>query len=274
MLKVFIYILLLLSVIPHAGICRSNVFPSSARATGMGNAFISIEGIESVFHNQAGFTTVKKLSVLLGYENRFGIKELSQPYALVAIVTKSGNFGLHFSTLGPSGWLETRVSLAYAKKISPRLSAGLQFNYFSNILPEENQRLISAGFEVGALYAPTKKIKIGAHVANPWSLPLKTLTYKETIPWVFRIGAHTTVSNNVLVSAEIEKTSSLPINIKGGIEWEALPDMFFRMGANSQPATFFAGLGYSYSFITANLAMCFHQRLGYTTGISLLFDFE
>jgi hypothetical protein len=274
MLKVIPNILLFLLLIPVLGSGRSNVFPTGAKATGMGNAFTSMDGIEAVFHNQAGFSSVDKFTVLLGYENRFGISELSQPYALVAIPTKTGNFGLHFSTLGPSQWLETNVSLAYAKQITPWFSAGLQFNYFNNVLPEESSTISSAGYEAGVLFSLPKNIKIGAHVANPWSLTMQTLTYTEKIPWMVSAGAHMLVGRNVIVSAGAEKTENLPVNLKAGLEWEAVPDLFFRMGANSSPATFFAGMGYSFPFVRADLAMCFHQQLGYTTGITLLFNIE
>ena len=274
MLKVIPNILLLFLLIPLAGSGRSNVFPAGAKATGMGNAFTSLDGIEAAFHNQAGFSSVDKFTVLLGYENRFGISELSQPYALVAIPTKTGNFGLHFSTLGPAQWLETNISLAYAKQVNPWLSAGLQFNYFSNILPEESSTISSAGFEAGVLFSLPKQIKIGAHVANPWSLTMQTLTYAEKIPWSISAGASMPVGSDVIVSAGAEKTEELPVNVKAGIEWEAVPDLFFRIGANSSPATFFAGMGYSFSFVRADLAMCFHQQLGYTTGITLLFNIE
>ena len=270
------YIILFLSffAISIAGFCRSNVYPTGGKATAMGNAFVSRFDVSSAFNNQAGLAKVDAVSGGVCYENRFLLKEMSLRGAMVVLPTKTGNFALNFSAFGPIKWMESRVALGYAKQLSAKLSAGLQFNYFNTMLPEDNSSISSFGFELGAIYQLSAKNFIGIHLANPYSLPLKTYSYEEKIPWVVRVGGHSLLNEAFNLSYEVEKVESIDMKFKLGAEWEAVKNLFFRMGLNSGATKLYGGIGYSYKIIRTDIAFEYHQTFGVTPSISLLFNLK
>ncbi|HNW49719.1 MAG TPA: hypothetical protein PKH79_01470 [Prolixibacteraceae bacterium] len=247
------------------------VNPSGSHPLGMGNAFVSQYGLSAAFHNQAGLSKIEGLSVTLFYENKFLLKELSQQGLLVGIPTKTAKFALSYFSLGPAEWRESVISLACAKQLSSKLSAGIQFNYFGMKLPEENRTVSTVGEEVGFIYQVTSKTFAGIHLANPFSVPIKTSNYKEKIPYRIRLGLHSMIADNLKISAEAEKSEAVTPLLKVGLEWQVISGLFIRTGYNTGSTKLFFGLGYRYRFIETNLAFCDHQQLGITPSVSITF---
>jgi len=269
-----IVLLLVLMTMNIIGFCRSNVYPTGGKATAMGNAFVSRFDVSSAFNNQAGLAKIDAVAGGVCYENKFLLKEMSLRGAMVVLPTKTGNFALNFSAFGPFKWMESRVGLGYAKQLSEKLSAGLQFNYFNTMLPEDNSSISSFGFELGAIYQLSAKNFIGIHLANPYSLPLKTYSYEEKIPWVIRVGGHSLFNSAFSLSYEVEKVQYADMKFKLGAEWEAVKNLFLRMGLNSGATKLYGGIGYSYKIIRTDIAFEYHQIFGVTPSISLLFSLE
>ncbi|HPR31947.1 MAG TPA: hypothetical protein PLK12_07625 [Prolixibacteraceae bacterium] len=268
MLKVFVTFFLYFTVV-LTGLARSNVFPSGARAAGMGNAVTGRYDASALFHNPAGIAQVEERTLLADYATWFRLPALSQPALAIILPSGSGVFALHASTFGPASWLETHASLTYAKTILPAFSVALQFHYYGHVLPEENCMLSSAGFSAGLLWQCSPALRVGLSAGNPWSLPIRTLQYNERIPWSLRGGVAWTIQKGLLATAEAEFAQNPSFNGKVGLEWEALDSLFFRWGINSHPSALFAGFGFSLSIVEIDFALQFHQRLGYRSFITL-----
>jgi hypothetical protein len=252
----------------------SNVTPVSGRSTGMGNAFISIYDITSAYHNQAGLAKIDSFSLSLFYENRFLIREMSHRGILIGIPTKTANFAIHYSAFGPAKWMESALSVACSKQLSSKLSAGIQINFYGMKLPEENATSSSCGAEMGIIYQLTSKIVAGIHLANPFSIPFKTYSYNEKIPFCFRMGFHSFLSDNFLISAEAEKTGNIKPIFKLGMEWEAVNNLYFRGGYNSGPTKLFAGMGFQYRFFKTDFSFFYNQYLGFTPSFTITFNYR
>jgi hypothetical protein len=253
---------------------RSNVYPSGGHPTGMGNAFISQFDITAAYHNQAGLAKLESYSMSVFYENRFLINEMSFRGILFGIPTKTANFALHYSAFGPAKWMESALSVACSKQLSAKLAAGIQLNYFGMKLPEENITESSCGAELGIIWQTTSKTFVGIHLANPFSIPIITYSYNEKIPFRFRAGCHTFLSENFLISIEAEKIENTKPILKFGMEWETIPSLYLRGGYNTGPTKLFAGLGYQYRFLRTDLAFSYHQFLGFTPSISISFNIK
>jgi len=238
---------------------------------GMGNAFISQFDISSAYHNQAGLAKIDSFSFSLFFENRFLLKEMSHRGILVGIPTKTANFALHYSAYGPAKWMESAISVACSKQLSSKFSAGIQINYYGMKLPEENTTASSCGVEMGFIYQLSSKTYVGLHLANPFSIPFKTYSYNEKIPYRFRVGCHTLLSDNVKISVEAEKIENFTPILKLGMEWEAIRNIFFRSGFNSGQTKLFAGLGFQYHFFKTDFAFSYHQFLGCTPSLTITF---
>lgn len=266
-----IFTVLLLSTLVVFG--RSNIVPSGSKAAGMGNAFVSQYDVFSVYHNQAGLADIERTSVSFFYENQFLMKEMSVRAGLITFHTGSGNFAVQYNSFGPQQWSESNVGLAYSRYLSKKLSAGLQFNYFGTRLPEINRSVSTFSFELGAIYKLTSNTFLGAHVANPYAPNITTLTYNETIPWRVSLGGHTNFTKEFTLSYETEAIRGYIPTLKLGAQWEAAENIFLRGGFNTGPARFFAGFGYVSTFFTIDAAFSYHQLLGYTPSVSLIFSF-
>jgi len=142
-------------------------------------------------------------------------------------------------------------------------------------LPEENLTASTVGAEIGAIYQINSKTYFGIHLANPFSLPIKTFSFNEKIPYRFRVGCHTNLTENVLISVEAEKIKKFTPIAKFGIEWEAIKSLLFRVGFNSGPEKLFAGLGFQAgNFFKTDLAIRYHQYLGCTPAITITFNIK
>lgn len=252
---------------------RSNVYPTGSRPAGMGNAFVSQYDVFSVYHNQAGLADLGRTSISFFYENQFLVKEMSVRAGVLTFHTGSGNFAVQYNSFGPPQWRESNIGLAYSRYLSKKLSVGLQLNYFGTRLPELNRSVSTYSFEIGAIYHLTNKTFLGAHIANPYAPNITTLNYSETIPWRITIGGHTNFTKEFTLAYQIETIQSeIPI-AQIGAQWEATENVFLRGGFNTGPARFFAGFGYVSSFFTIDAAFSYHQFLGYTPSVSLIFSF-
>jgi hypothetical protein len=241
---------------------------------GMGNAFISQFDISAAFHNQAGLAKIDSFSISLFYENLYLLKEMSSRGILVGVPTKTANFAFHYSAFGPVKWMESALSVACSKQLTSKLSAGIQINYFGMKLPEENATASSCGAEMGFIYQLSLKMYAGIHLANPFSIPIKTYSYNEKIPYRLRVGFHTLLSDNFLISAEAEKIKNCTPILKLGIEWEAIQNFYFRCGFNNGPTKLFTGLGFQYRFFKTDFAFCYHQYLGCNPSFSITFNLK
>jgi len=252
----------------------SNIFPSGSRPLGMGNAFISQFDISATYHNQAGLAKIDSFSLSIFFENRFLLKEMSHRGILVGIPTKSANFAFHYSAFGPAKWMESAISVACSKQLLSKLSAGIQINYYGMKLPEENTTVSSCGVELGFIYQLSSKTYAGLHLANPFSIPLKTYSYNQKIPYRFRLGCHTLLSENFIISVEAEKIETIKPILKLGMEWEAIRNLWFRGGFNSGQTKLFAGLGFHYLFFNTDFAFSYHQFLGFTPSLTITFNLK
>lgn len=252
---------------------RSNILPTGSRATGMGNAFVSQFDVFSAYHNQAGLARLERTSIAFFYENRFFVKELSTRAALLTFHTGSGNFAIQYNSFGPPLWREGNGSIGYGRHLGKKLAAGVQLNYFSTRLPELNRAISTMSFELGAIYQLNERTYLGAHLANPYAPKLTTLVYDETIPWRFSIGGHTQFAPEFLLSYEIETVQGFWPMLQIGAQWEAVENLYVRGGFNTGPARFFAGFGYETSFFTLESAFQYHQYMGYTPSVSMIFSF-
>jgi hypothetical protein len=255
---------------------RSNVFPSGSKPAAMGSAFISQYNPFAVYHNQAGLAGMEKTSVSIFYESRFFSPNVSLSHmasrAIVATFpTGPGTFAVQYNSFGPPQWAESNVGISYGMFLSDKLSAGIQLNYFTTRLPEENAWAMTAGFEAGFIYQLTERTFAGLHVANPYTPEINTLSYRETIPWRIRAGGHTRFNEDFLFSYEIEKMEGYRSMLKFGGEWKAANNFFLRGGLNTSPARVFAGFGYEANFVTIDLSFSNHYILGYVPSASVIF---
>ena len=240
-----------------------------ARPLALSNAFVSVSDVWSTFHNQAGLASFDKLSAAVYYESRFSVDELSLAAGTFVLPTKSGNFGLSFFQFGKGSFKENKVALAFAKQLGETLSAAVQFDYLSQVFPENERANGFATFEAGIIYSPTGKLFLGTHIFNPISGGIETPNGKQKMPAVCRIGGHYQFDETILLIVEAQKDSENPILLKTGLEFSPVKNLFLRFGVSGLPVNYTAGIGYRVGKISTDIAFSYHGNLGLTPAVSL-----
>jgi len=247
---------------------------AGARALAFSDAYISLSDPWSTFHNQAGLAALESISAAVFYSSKFQVKELAQMAGTAIVPTKSGVFGFSFSQFGTGSYKETKTGLAFAKKLSPRISAGIQFDYLSELFPENKRAKGFVTFEGGIIYKAGNQLSLGAHVFNPLHLGIKTLNGEERMPITFRAGGNYHFYEMVQVCFEIEKSTEADYLVKAGTEFIPAKDMAIRFGVSGKPLAYTAGFGYRVGRLSTDIGFHYHGNLGITPAVSIGYDIK
>ena len=245
--------------------------PTGARSLALSHASVSFSDVWSTFHNQAGLTGVNNLSAGFFYESKFQIDELSLMSGSLVFPTSSGAFGLSFFQFGKGNFKENKFGLAFAKQLAKNFSVGIQIDYLSQIFPENSRAKGFVTFEGGVIYSASENLILGAHVFNPLNGGIETLTGKQKVPAVFRLGGQYHFDKMVLVVFEAEQDTKNPLLLKAGIEFQPVENLGLRFGISGRPFRYTTGLGYTFGKITTDIGFSYHGNLGITPSVSLQF---
>lgn len=247
-------------------------YPSGARSLALSHSFVSISDTWSTFHNQATLAQINKISAGFFYESRFNIDELSLASGSLVLPTKRGTFGLSFFQFGEGTYKENKLGIAFAKQLSNKFYAGVQLDYYSLRLPENNNRFGFATFEAGAVYSPSEKLFLGFHIFNPISNGLNLPEEKQKMPVIYRLGGHYLFDDTILLSVETQKDSGKPSLLKTGIEFSPVNNLALRFGVSGKPLNYTTGFGYVLGRISTDFAFSYHGNLGITPSVSIQFN--
>lgn len=267
MIKPFIAGILFLFLALYTNAAENH--PAGARARALSNAFVSISDTWNTFHNQAGLAGLKNYSAGFFYESRFMVEELSFAAGTVVIPVKAGTFGFGFSQFGKGSFKEHKAGLAFSKRLTKKLDAAIQLDYFSQQFPENENATGFATFEAGVIYAAKENLFIGAHVFNPVKGGIKTAEGLQKMPVIFRLGGHYQFPKMVLLILETEKNGKNPFVIKSGIEFIPAKNLSLRFGVSGKPVNYTAGVGFQAGKVHMDIAFGYHGNLGLTPSVSI-----
>ncbi|HCU20385.1 MAG: hypothetical protein A2X05_06895 [Bacteroidetes bacterium GWE2_41_25] len=241
--------------------------PAGAGEAGTGYSCIMKNGFWSSFHNQALLADNQSFTFGVNYQDRFGISELGTRTAGVIISSGKTSLGLIYSHFGYVDYRRNMTGLACGLKLSEKLAAGVQVDYFAEMVPGEYEDVHLVTGEAGIVFHATENTLIGVHLFNP--VP-GSLT-KISMPATLRIGAGTNLNNLLFAGAETEMSSGNAIILRMGFEYEAAKKIWLRSGFSTENNSFSFGIGCLAKFIKIDLAFSTHERLGITSSASLIF---
>ncbi len=247
---------------------------AGARPLALSGAYVAFNDIWSSFYNQAGIAGFREISAGVFYESRFRLKELSLMAGAVIIPAGAVNFGFNYLQFGTGTFKETKLGLVISKRLSKKLSAGLQLDYLAAVLPENQRAKGLATFEAGIIYRLSKELQLGAHLFNPVHRGMKTFNAFLKMPAIFRIGGRHQLSNLVLTCFEIEKGFGTAPVFKAGTEFLPAKNLAVRFGVSGKPFTYTAGFGYAFGNIKTDFAFNYHGVLGISPSVSIQFAFN
>jgi hypothetical protein len=222
--------------------------------------------------NQAALARLDHASAGIYSEQRFLLKELSLYNVAIGIPTHSGNFGLNAGYFGFSNYNETECGLAYARSLGNRIDIGVQFNYWSvKVGGYGNASAIN--FEIGSIFHLTDKLNAGLHVQNPVGGKFGKNEH-EKLASVYSAGIGYNASEKFFVSAEIEKQEDQPVNVNAGFQYKFTPQLMASAGISTATSSAYTGVGLGLRSFRVDVTAGYHQQLGITPGLSLLFNFK
>jgi hypothetical protein len=240
---------------------------AGAGEAGMGYACIMKTGFWSSFHNQALLAFKNSCEFGVNYENRFGIRELGTRTAGIVIPVGNASVGAAYSHFGYIDFKRDVGGLACGLKISEKIAAGVQIDYFSERTSGEYNKNQCITFETGLIVSPADNISIGMHLSNPLPNSLR----KNNLPLSIRMGAGIDLNDLLFAGVETEMSTGSILILKTGFEYEALKNFTLRAGFSTKNNSFCFGTGYQFGIVKIDLGFATHEMLGVTSSASLIF---
>jgi hypothetical protein len=239
---------------------------AGAGEAGMGYVCVMKNGFWSSFHNQASLAYNTSFSFGFNYENRFSIKELGTRSAGMIIPAGKTSIGVVYSHFGYTDFKRDMAGLACGMKLSDKISAGVQIDYFSERTSMEYDNNQSVTCDAGLFFTPSENISIGIHLFNPIPNSLR----KTYLPTTLRVGAGTNLNKLLFAGIESEMSSGSKLIIRTGFEYEAAKKFWLRGGFSSEHNSFCFGLGFLTKFAKLDFGFTTHEKLGVTSSVSLI----
>lgn len=218
--------------------------------------------------NQAALARFTSLTAGIFGERKFMLEELQSFTAALALPTNSGVFGLQIHQTGNAAYAQMQGGLAYGRKLSDKVDAGVQFNFYSmRISGYGNATAVS--IEAGAMFHFTSQLHGGFHVSNPTSARLgKT---EEKLPSVYSFGLGYDASEQFFISAEIEKAEDESLGVTASIQYRFTDRLLVRGGVETGSSLIFFGIGSRLQNFRLDVIASLHPQLGISPGLLLIF---
>ncbi len=244
----------------------NNLKYGGARAAGLGQAVISMPEA-GYFQNQALLTNFDSIYVEIYSMIPYALKELGTHSLLAAIPFLGGVTSAQYQYFGYTNYNENRLGIAYARALTKNLSLGVQISWLHIGIPEPYEHYNSFIAEVGVSYRLNKSLIFGAHVFNPTlSKPIDDTN--EIALSAIRAGVSYYPVDALTYSIEIVQTLNQKTSFRTGLDLRVTQYLNVQAGYNHDNRTACFGLGANLKTININMAVGYHNVLGYSPHIS------
>ena len=241
-----------------------------ARSAAMGGYNVTLSDVWSANNNQAGLGFMEDLSGGIYYENRFLLKETSYKAGAFVLPVKAGAFGLSVTSFGFELYNETKAGLSYGMRFGDKFSMGVQLNYLNTKLSQDYGSKTSITGAVGIIAKLNKELSMGVHVYNPTRAKLAEYD-NERIPTIMKLGLDYRFSDKVIFAVSTEKDVNFDAAVNAGLEYHITEILYLRGGISTNPTQYAFGIGMQLKDFKVDLSSSFHQTLGITPGISIIY---
>jgi len=266
LLKISVSVLLIFFSLTASG---GDPYRPSAGAGEAGTGYVCImkSGFWSSFHNQATLAYNNSFSLGFNYEDRFSISELGTRSAGIIVPAGKASLGAIYSHFGYADFKRDMTGLACGMKLSGKISAGLQVDYFSERTSGEYSNNQSVTCDVGLILTFSEFTRIGIHIFNPVPNSIR----KSFLPTSIRVGAGTYLNKSLFAGVESEMSTDSKLIIRTGFEYEAAKKLWLRGGFSTDNNSFSFGFGWLVKIAQMDIGFVTHDKLGVTSSVSLIF---
>ncbi len=255
-------------LLPVAGLGQE-VYRLPATFKAIGNASSSLSSPLSVFSNPAG-AAKSGFSAGILYDNRFLVKDLTTRSAFLVAPVFQNCLLFSYSQFGNDYWRETRMSFGLSRELSPLVTAGLQFHYFSLLLAENDKRPSTLLTDLGVQFH-FKDAGLGMQLFNPFAFAGQDDRKELEYPWAVRVGTHKTFQQVFLVAAELYKQQGDAVEPRFGVQYLIKEQLSLRCGVETKTGVYSLGVGTVFRAVHADLAFSYHTVLGLSPSVAIYF---
>ena len=216
----------------------------------------------------ASASRLKGFSAAACTERRFLIEGLNHSMAAVGLPVSFGGIGLTIDYLGSKEFNMSSAGLIYGKNLG-KIDIGISFNYAS-IKLNGYGKASTIEFELGSLWQISERIHSSIVLKNPVGGKFG-LDKTEKLPAVFRFGLGYKASDNVSIAVELIKEEEQKAGFNTGLCYAFNKKFFFQVGIQTPIASPYWSIGYQIKKLRIETYCSYHQQLGFSPAISLIF---
>jgi hypothetical protein len=249
--------------------------PVGARSAGMAHASICVNDVWAAHQNQAALAGIKKTQAGVFSQLLYPNSNVLLNAVAVASRFKYGVISGSFTRLGFKNlYNESKYGLAYSRQFGRSISAGMQLNYLSTFIGDNNYgKRGTIAIEAGFIAEIIKNLKLGVHIYNPTRS--KTAQYNnERVPTIIKMGLQYAFNEKVFSTVEVEKDIANKPILKIGAEYHIVEEVYLRGGLSNNPALNSAGFGIELGHFNIDFAAAFHPQMGVSPHIGLRYRAE
>lgn len=226
------------------------------------------QGLGSLGQNPAG-TATAPLCAGIGYHNKYGLKELSQKSALIAVPAWRGAASAAYSYYGFSLCNSSLAQISYAMPLGGSLSAGISLCCHNMHIDDTPGGLHAASGDIGVQY------RIGSRwIAGTWICNISNSQYSGSdtiIPMRISAGISRSFTGGHSASLGVEKSSLADkIIIRASAAARMLGRVRIACGLSTSPITLGAGMEFEIGGFRLQFAARRNEHLGWIPSASVI----
>ena len=246
---------------------------TGGRSAALGGISVTESDLWSVRNNPAGLAWLNKNAAGFSLENRFLLAGITSGSLATAVPFRFSTAGISVSRYGNEIYKEFRVGMAFAKQFGNRFSGAVELYYLNIGLPGEYGSERIASCALGIQYHPPGSLEFGIHLSNP--VPLRYIDNPhEYLPITLNFGIAWICSKELRLMSEIEKNNLNPPVLRAGAEYSFAKHLVARSGFSTNPFTFSFGFGLETARLTIDFASGYHQVLGFSPALSIIYKWK
>jgi len=243
--------------------------PIGAKSWSLGGCTSAESNVFSSSNNIASSTEIKSFQVGIYNQTRFGIKQLNVINTSLIFPNKWLQIGASISHFGYEKFNQQNMSFGIAKKLNNSFSLGITLNYVAiNIAEQENTGAFTGS--LSAFFKANKKLQFGLLLFNPTQSKYNINSHGN-VPTFGRIGVKYLVNKYVYLTADADKTLLQDLVIRSGINYTLHPNFELSLGYANNPNYITFGFSSKLKQFDILFASSFHQTLGLTPHIGMVF---
>ncbi|MEM9930708.1 MAG: hypothetical protein AAF840_12860 [Bacteroidota bacterium] len=258
----FILLLGTCGLAPQTLQAQDGLFPAfDIRSRLMGGTGLSASGIDALWTNPAGLAKAEAKRIQAGAtaEQRFGLSELATASIGASYGLGAGGLGFQLGSFGFATYQETRVGLAYGRRLTDKFSIGADFAGFATNT-EGYASTFDVTFGLGFQLEVIPELHVGARIFSP----LRTERLPdEYLPQLLALGLSYRPSDKVIINAEVHQDTDHPVRMRAGVEYLPAEELSIRLGLATEASELSFGLGYEViEGLDLSAGAVYHEVLG------------